>query len=70
MRILHLLEVKYNKIKEMIPKIRENNFDAVQIGNSAKLKSHLYLNELNKKYGYPYKRNIYADWYKLYQNQL
>lgn len=70
MRTLHLLEVKYNKIKEMIPKIKENNFDAVQIGNSAKLKSHLYPNELNKKYGHPYKRNIYADWYKLYQNLM
>ena len=52
MRILHLLEMNVKDIEKQIPKISECGFTHVQIGNICPLKSDMYNNELNRKYGY------------------
>ena len=67
MRVLHLLEMKINDIIPLIPEIAKCKFTHIQIGNVAKLKSSLYPNELNRINGYKCGRNIYSDWFKLYQ---
>lgn len=67
MRVLHLLEMSIKEIIQLVPRIAEAGFTHIQIGNVCPLKSKMYPNELNKKYGYPYKRNRYSDWWKLYQ---
>ena len=67
MRVLHLLEMSCKDIEKLIPKISECGFTHVQIGNICPLKSDMYPNELNRKHGYKCGRNMYSDWYKLYQ---